>query len=168
MDHTFDTFQELNIRQNRCCGYTKSGKKCRSRLKEAQYLFCCEDHKPYNAEIMEDGCFCCMEKIINHKDSLFFKCKHLVHKSCYLDWLKSENNTYEEPVCLICRNTVFEHARQKKKKAIPYTPNSLNDEGKPSIESMIEEKLLDIQIHDEKNQKEVKKFLFGDQLLLLE
>ena len=29
-----------------------------------------------------------MDKIINHKDGIFFKCKHLVHKSCFLDWSK--------------------------------------------------------------------------------
>ncbi len=122
--HNFGNFEELNVFVNRCIGVTKNGKKCRTRLKPSQYLFCCEEHKPLNSEIIEDGCFCCMEKIINHKDGIFFKCKHLVHKSCFLDWSKN-NSTYETPICLICRAEVYNQSKEKKK-SLPYEENGVN------------------------------------------
>lgn len=113
MELDFNNFNELKVNVNRCMGITKNGKKCRTRLRKTQYLFCCEDHKPLNSEIIEDGCFCCMEKIINHKDGIFFKCKHLVHKSCFLEWSKN-NSTYETPICLICRSEVYNNNKEKK------------------------------------------------------
>ncbi len=129
----FDNFQELNVSVNRCIGITKNGKKCRTRLRKNQYLFCCENHKPLNSEIIEDGCFCCMEKIINHKDGIFFKCKHLVHKSCFVEWSKN-NSTYETPICLICRNEVYNHNKSKEK-TLPYN----NDKSIIEIKNMLED-----------------------------
>lgn len=157
MELTFDNFKELNVNVNRCMGYTKSGKKCRTRLRNNQYLFCCEDHKPYNAEILEEGCFCCMEKIINHKDGLFFKCKHLVHKSCYIEWSKSENNTYEVPICILCREIVYK--KDKKKRSLPYKNES--ESGKSASE-LLENFIEKSNIDDEEYKKSIKKFEYAE------
>ena len=46
---------------NRCLGYTKNSKKCRA--KTVNKLFCCSNHEPINNDILERGCFICMEKI---------------------------------------------------------------------------------------------------------
>ncbi len=160
MELDFGNFSEINTSINRCVGITKNGKKCRTRLRKNQYLFCCEDHKPFNQEIISDGCFCCTEMILNHKDALFFKCKHLVHKSCYLDWAKSESNTYENPICILCRNVLFE--KKKRKKAIPYqAPYDLNE-----ANALLENQLVDMKIHDEKYKNEINKFTFSDSIIL--
>lgn len=162
MELEFSNFAELNVSVNRCMGYTQSGKKCRTRLRNNQYLFCCESHKPYNKEILEDGCFCCMEKIINHKDGIFFKCRHLVHKSCYVEWARSEGNTYEIPICVICREDVYQ--KQKKKRAIPYK----NDEKKiDDINKLINETIENQKIYDQDYNENVKKFTFGDSMIIL-
>ncbi len=108
----FSNFNELKGVINRCAGRTKSGKKCRTRLKENVYLYCCESHKPYNSEILKDGCFCCSEKLINHKDVIHFKCNHLVHKLCYDYWCKN-SSTYETPICLLCKTEINKHLNKK-------------------------------------------------------
>ncbi len=103
-DGIFGELGKIDVK-NRCSGIGKDGKKCRTRLRKNQYLFCCEAHKPHNKEIMEDGCFCCMEKLINHKDILYFRCRHLVHKKCYYEWMEASQN--EVAICMICRSPVF-------------------------------------------------------------
>ena len=146
----FSNFEELKVNVNRCIGITKNGKKCRTRLRKNQYLFCCEEHKPLNNEIIEDGCFCCMEKIINHKDGIFFKCKHLVHKSCFIDWSRN-NSTYETPICLICRSEVY-NSNKKKKKTLPYEGDvtSMHE-----IKNILDE--LELELELENNQMINKK-----------
>ena len=66
-------------------------------------LFCCTKHEPINCELIENGCFICMEKIEKSTEKsteiLYFKCHHAVHKPCYIDWL--EFSTYEEPICMM-------------------------------------------------------------------
>ena len=89
---------------NRCISITKNNTRCRAKTKNNK-LFCCDDHLPINKEIIEDGCFMCMEKIEKSNELLFFKCKHAFHKSCYLEWLKF--STYDNPICVICRNNVY-------------------------------------------------------------
>ena len=88
---------------NRCSAINKNNKKCRAIIKDKK-LFCCESHEPINKEII-NGCFLCMEKIENANEIFFFKCKHAFHKPCYKEWLSF--STYEEPICIICRNVVF-------------------------------------------------------------
>lgn len=88
---------------NRCSAINKNNKKCRAIIKDKK-LFCCESHEPINKEII-NGCFLCMEKIENANEIFFFKCKHAFHKPCYKEWLSY--STYEEPICIICRNVVF-------------------------------------------------------------
>lgn len=94
----------LNVK-NRCAGFNKSGKRCRTRLRPKQYLFCCDAHKPINKDMMEDGCFCCSEKLVNHKDALIFRCRHMVHKECYYEWLRVSES--EATICMICRQPVL-------------------------------------------------------------
>jgi hypothetical protein len=88
----------------RCIGYQKNNKKCRNRV-HGDELFCCESHRPFNYDFIEDGCYICMEKNIDTKDMYLFKCRHIFHKQCYDDWLKV--STYNEPICIICKNAIF-------------------------------------------------------------
>ncbi len=106
----FAELGKLNVR-NRCMGLKKDGKHCRTRLTKNQYLFCCEAHKPLNRDIMEDGCFCCTEKLVNHKEVLYFRCRHAVHKSCYYEWMKTSEN--EVAICMLCRTPVFQSSSKK-------------------------------------------------------
>jgi hypothetical protein len=85
---------------NRCVAFNINNRRCRAKLDENK-LFCCKNHEPINNEIIEN-CFLCMDKIEKTKDILFFKCKHAFHKPCYEEWLKF--STYENPICIICRN----------------------------------------------------------------
>jgi len=89
---------------NRCIGFTKNNYKCRAKTKNNN-LFCCKSHEPLNKEILDNNCFMCMDKIINRNEILYFKCRHIVHKPCYLEWLKY--STYTEPICIICRSNTF-------------------------------------------------------------
>jgi hypothetical protein len=98
---------------NRCIGFTKNNHKCRSITKDKE-LFCCVSHEPLNKEILEDGCFICMEKINSKKELIFFKCKHIFHKPCYIEWLIF--STYNDPNCMICLSVTFKKKDFKKKK----------------------------------------------------
>ena len=80
----------------RCLGYTKTGKKCRSRIKEKYF---CECHKPYNYTGKQECCICC-ENIKDFKDLILFKCNHIFHKPCYYKWLHLSCN---KPICPLCR-----------------------------------------------------------------
>lgn len=88
---------------NRCVAITKNNTKCRAKTKDNR-LFCCERHEPINNEIIENGCFLCMDKIEKSNDIIYFHCKHAFHKPCYLEWLNY--STYEEPICIICRTPI--------------------------------------------------------------
>lgn len=96
----------------RCIGYQKNNKKCRNRV-HGDELFCCDSHKPYNYEFIEDGCYICMEKIIDIKDMYLFKCRHIFHRDCYEDWLKV--STYNEPICMICKQSIIKKIEKKHK-----------------------------------------------------
>jgi len=96
---------------NRCIGFTKNNHKCRNKTKNND-LFCCEKHKPLNNEIFENGCFICMEKVNDKNEIIYFKCKHVVHKPCYNEWL--EFSTYDTPICIICRSNTFKKEKEKK------------------------------------------------------
>ena len=89
---------------NRCNAFNKNNKKCRCIIKDDK-LFCSDRHNPINKEIIDDGCFMCMDKIFDSKDIIYFKCKHAFHKPCYIDWLKF--STYSNPICMICRVDVL-------------------------------------------------------------
>lgn len=89
---------------NRCNGYTKTGKKCRSKLIEKGQFYCCKNHEPHNMDIFSSGCFMCCENIENTKELIYFKCKHIVHRKCYESWLEFSN--YSKPICMICRKEI--------------------------------------------------------------
>jgi len=96
----------MNINNNRCIGFTKNNKKCRAIISNNDNkFFCCDSHQPLNKEILKDGCFICMEKIEKSNELIYFKCKHIFHKPCYLDWLIY--STYKNSICLVCRNEVL-------------------------------------------------------------
>ena len=105
---------------NRCNSITKNNTRCRAKTKD-NLLFCCDDHKPLNKEIIENGCFMCMEKIEKSNEIIFFKCKHAFHKPCYIEWLKF--STYDTPICIICRNITFNKPPQKIEKPKKYIIN---------------------------------------------
>ena len=100
---TFPFFRDFC--QKRCIAINKNNKKCRSKTNNNSF-FCCKSHEPINKELLEDGCFLCMEKIEKSNDIIYFNCKHIIHKTCYNEWLKY--STYDENICLLCRNIVFE------------------------------------------------------------
>jgi hypothetical protein len=100
----FGELDRLNVK-TRCAGINKEGKRCRTRLRKNQYLFCCDEHRPINKDMIEDGCFCCSEKLVNHKDALIFRCKHMVHKECYYEWLRVSGS--EVTICMMCRQPVL-------------------------------------------------------------
>lgn len=100
---------------NRCISITKNNKKCRAKINNNS-LFCCTDHEPINKELIDEGCFLCMEKIEKTNEILFLKCRHAFHKPCYLEWLNF--STYEEPICIICRNIAFKKKDCKKENNI--------------------------------------------------
>ena len=102
---------EQNNEQNnenkvkRCIAYNNKNRRCRAKIRNNE-MFCCDSHKPLNIELI-DGCFICNEKIEDAYDLYYFKCKHILHKSCYNKWLNHENNTYRTSICMICRTEVF-------------------------------------------------------------
>lgn len=95
---------------NRCIAINNQNKKCRAKTNN---LFCCEKHKPINKEIIDNGCFMCMEKIIKTNELILFKCNHAFHKICYMEWLRY--STYDTPICMICRCQVLSIKCQEKK-----------------------------------------------------
>jgi len=100
---------------NRCIGFTKNNHKCRAITKN-DALFCCNSHEPLNKEILQNGCFICMEQINDKKELIYFKCRHIFHKPCYIEWLNF--STYIDPICMICRSNTFKKEKDKLKKKI--------------------------------------------------
>jgi hypothetical protein len=96
---------------NRCIAINKNNKKCRAKTNN---LFCCEGHNPINKEIIDKGCFMCMEKISKTNEIILFKCKHAFHKICYMEWLRY--STYDTPICIICRSEVLNSNKGNKPK----------------------------------------------------
>ena len=105
---------------NRCIGFNKNNNKCRAIVKNST-LFCCKSHEPLNVELLKNGCFICMDEITDKKEFLLFKCNHIVHKPCYMEWL-NDYSTYENPICMICRQDTFQKIKKEKilKKKILY------------------------------------------------
>ena len=111
---------------NRCNGYTKTGKKCRSKLTEKGQFYCCKNHEPLNMDIFSSGCFMCCENVESTKELIYFKCKHIVHRKCYDEWIGYSN--YSNPICMICRkeinnnvvnnNIVFNDSKKNKNKVV--------------------------------------------------
>ena len=130
--------QEEKTIINRCLGYTKSNKKCRAKINKDAF-FCCSSHEPYNIDVFEKGCFMCMEKIYcNSNDIIFFKCKHVIHRKCYDEWITFSKKN-ESPICIICRKEVYSTKdkkddnnnnnniiKNKKKVIINKNPNNSN------------------------------------------
>ena len=86
---------------NRCNAFNKNNKKCRCIIKDNK-LFCSDSHKPINDEIINDGCFMCMENIVESKDIIYFKCKHAFHKNC----IRNAGGIRIE-TCPICRASII-------------------------------------------------------------
>jgi hypothetical protein len=110
---------------NRCNGYTKTGKKCRSKLTEKGTFYCCKNHEPLNMDIFSSGCFMCCENVESTKELIYFKCKHIVHRKCYDEWIGYSN--YSNPICMICRkeininiihNSICDDSKKNKKKVV--------------------------------------------------
>jgi hypothetical protein len=95
---------------NRCPGINKNNKWCRNRVNGK--IFCCDNHKPINLDIVDNECFLCYEKINNSKELIFLRCRHAFHKECFLEWNKF--STYNTLICLICRYEVKEYDKKEK------------------------------------------------------
>jgi len=96
---------------NRCKGFTKTGKKCRSRIDNGIF---CKTHLPFNHNDMAT-CFNCCENISNSKDIIVLKCNHFFHKPCLNNWL-DHSEDYKCPLCRteikvnFSKNKKFEHS----------------------------------------------------------
>ena len=117
----------MNLQINRCIAINKNNKKCRAKLNNNE-IFCCISHYPINKELITEGCFMCSEKINKPSEIIYFTCKHAFHKSCYIEWL--EYSTYDEPICLICRNIVI---KSKKVDLIRKKKNNIETDITPLI-----------------------------------
>ena len=158
----FEEFSAMVVSQNRCAGHTASGKKCRTRLREGQYMYCCEAHQPFNKDCLEDGCFCCTEKMVNHKDALHFRCGHVVHRECYYEWMRSSD--LEEPICMVCRSEVWVGAHRKKRETQEYiAPESFDER---QIMHVLEEARREKQIYKEDYEKTIRRQVFSDFVFL--
>ena len=106
---------------SRCISITKTGKKCRAPIQEGcnSKYFCCKSHEPFNMDFIEMGCFICSERDLKPNEIVFLKCKHVLHKSCYMEWFM-DHSTYQDKVCMICRNEVYKKREDMKE----YTINS--------------------------------------------
>ena len=147
---------------NRCIGYTKTGKKCRAPLKEGFKYFCCENHKPYNKEIVEeDGCCICSETDFGKGELRMYRCGHAVHRECYQEWLKF--STYKESVCMVCREPI--EKKLEKKINLEYDINEKGVKTKLYQEVQEEYKVYNF-IHNlklDKKKKEFKSFSFEEE-----
>ena len=114
-----NTTKQKPYTYNRCCGYTnlKKRRKCRAKIPLNKF-YCCDKHKPYNYEDMiEDCCYMCVQKIENPRDLIYLKCKHIVHKPCYYNFLLHYSNHLTE-VCIICMDKRVKQEKQEKKEKI--------------------------------------------------
>ena len=89
---------------SRCIGINKHGKKCRRKIKSdnVHEYFCCNNHKPFNIDILIDDCIMCSEKF-NIVDLKILKCNHAFHAPCLQEWFSKSieiNKIYECPICL--------------------------------------------------------------------
>lgn len=100
-----------NIKIKRCIAYNKNNNRCRAKIKNNEF-FCCDAHKPLNYDLI-DCCFICLNKIENVNELYYFRCKHIMHKECYDEWINYSN--YNNHICMICRNEVFKMPEKKNK-----------------------------------------------------
>jgi hypothetical protein len=100
---------------NRCIGINKKGKKCRYKIKEPEKYFCCDEHKPINKEILENGCFMCCDKV--KLDELWIlKCNHAFHYDCLNNWFLELAKKNEALECPLCRKEFIQNMAKKIKK----------------------------------------------------
>lgn len=158
----FEEFSAMTVSRNRCAGYMASGKRCRTRLREDQYLYCCDAHRPINTESLEEGCACCMEKMVNHKDVIHFRCNHLVHRECYYEWMKGSME--ESPICILCRAPVWTALQPKKRPVKEYLlPIDFLPYQVTNLLSSIQRDQI---IEKEEVEKQKKRMVFGHHAFL--
>ena len=88
------------MEMSRCQGFLQSGKRCKTRLRNGNSLYCCDKHKPKNyASIKEECTMCLME--LEDDDIYTLKCGHGHHKDCLAKWILIPR--YGEPYCPMCR-----------------------------------------------------------------
>lgn len=95
----------------RCIAYNKNNNKCRAKIENSDF-FCCDSHKPINYDLI-NSCFICLNKIEDIGELYYFRCKHIMHKECYDEWINYSN--YDKHICMICRNEVFKIPDKKNK-----------------------------------------------------
>ena len=87
------------MKMPRCLGFTKTGKNCRSRIKEG---FFCNTHEPYNYDKDNLDCFICCKNLDKCFNITVLKCNHFFHKPCLNNWL----NIASEKNCPLCRKII--------------------------------------------------------------
>ena len=83
---------------NRCIGFNKKGKRCKTRINNINRLICCDEHKPLNDEILEGCVMCCKEKLLSSEITTL-NCGHCFHTQCLNDFLNVSDDKYSCPYC---------------------------------------------------------------------
>lgn len=93
---------------NRCIGFNKNGKRCKTRI-NGDKLICCDTHKPLNDDILESCVMCCKINLKTNEISTL-NCGHCFHNKCLNDFLDISPDKYS---CIYCRQNGI---KQKNKK----------------------------------------------------
>ena len=100
---------------NRCIGFNKNNKKCRTRIGDGR-LICCSGHIPLNDEILEGCPICCKENLTSCEIATL-NCKHSFHKKCLSDYLKIAE---DKNMCPYCRGEGISPKGEKIKKLLSF------------------------------------------------
>lgn len=109
---------------NRCIGFNKNNKKCRTRINDGK-LICCSNHKPLNEEILEGCSICCKENLMSSEIATL-NCGHSFHKECLNDYLEIAE---DKNSCLYCRCVGISPKNKKQKKSLSYEDKFLINGG---------------------------------------
>lgn len=120
---------------NRCIGLNKYGKKCKTRINDPNKLICCEQHAPYNKDIL-NFCEICCDTNLSSNDIYTLYCNHSFHKKCLDEYIKlSElNNNYK---CIYCRKNNNSNKKIKINKNFKFDNNILNNNNFITINNVL-------------------------------
>jgi len=103
---------------NRCIGYNKYNKRCRTRIESTRF-FCCESHEPINKEILSEPCIMCSQNVTPDEITIL-KCNHAFHKKCLNEFF-SYTQTESCLLCPMCRHEINTPSEKKDKKILTFS-----------------------------------------------
>jgi len=101
------------VKVNRCLGYNKKRKRCRTRISDKNNNFCCSGHKPPNYEIIKECCYICSDNV-KIEDMIVLKCNHIHHIKCLVEWFNITHERGEDLQCPLCRLILYSGDVDKK------------------------------------------------------